>query len=108
MISLVEKSYAIKTLGDLLNNFNGADGSKDLGSVISFIQQIFGIALDIVGMLAVIIVLYGAFLYVTAYGDDAKAETAKKTIFWAIIGVVMLALANTLVYIIKSNIIATP
>jgi hypothetical protein len=105
MISLVEKSYALKTLGDILNNFNGADPSKDLGSVISFIQQIFAIALDIVGMLAVIIILYGAFLYVTAYGDDSKAETAKKTIFWAIIGVVFLALANTLVYIIKKQII---
>lgn len=105
MISLVDKTYALKTLGDILNNFNGADPNKGLADVLNFLQSIFVIALDVAGMLAVIIVLYGAFLYVTAYGDDAKAETAKKTIFWAVIGVVILALANTIVYILKKQIL---
>lgn len=99
---LVEKAYAIRTLGDILG-FNGADPNKGLGDVLNFLKSLLGISLDVAGMLAVIMVLYAAFLYVTAYGDDTKAETAKKTIFWTVIGLVVLSLAYGMVNLLKSR-----
>lgn len=44
-------------------------------------------AIIIVGLLCVIIFIYGGFLYLTAQGETDKIETAKKVIIYAIIGV---------------------
>ena len=91
---LIEKASAVGTLGDALNQFGGTDPSRGLDSIVNFIWAIIKIALDLGGMFAVIMFLWGAFSYATAYGDDQAAETAKKTIIWAVAGVVLLATAN--------------
>lgn len=97
---------AFTSLKGLLSNenFNGTDPSKGLGSVRCFIFEITKIALTYAGIIAVIILLWGAFLYVTSYGDDAKIETAKKTVLWSIIGLVVLALAYTILNVFLNEI----
>lgn len=107
---LIEKTYAAtdKTLGSFFSNFNGADPKKDLTSILSLIKYVFSIALDFATILAVIMVLYGAFQYVTAYGDDSKAETGKKTIMWSIIGLFILASARIIVSLVAGEILANP
>lgn len=94
------------TLKELLSDeyFNGAASSKGLGSVRCFVFEITKIALSFAGILAVIMLLYGAFLYTTSYGEDAKIETAKKTVLWSIIGLVVLALAYTIVNVFLNEI----
>ncbi len=44
--------------------------------------------------------LYGAFVYLTAQGDDAKVEKAKKIIVTAIIGFVLAVLAPSIANIV--------
>gem|GEM_PF-840119 len=44
-------------------------------------------AIVIVGLLCVIIFIYGGFLYLTAQGETDRIETAKKVIIYAVIGV---------------------
>lgn len=100
---LIEKVSAT-TLGEILG-FNGADPNKGLGDVLNFLKSLLGVATSLAGMIAVVMILYSAFLYVTAYGDDAKAETAKKTIFWAIIGLAVMAFSQAMVYLLNSYIL---
>ncbi len=90
---LVQKAHAVTGLGDLL----ASSGSSSLANIKTFLTNTQNWALDVVGMLAVIMILYGAFIYVTAYGDDTKAGTAKKTILYALLGLVLVALAATIV-----------
>lgn len=49
------------------------------------------------GALAVVAIVYSGISYITAGGDPTKAETAKKNLIWAIIGVVIIALALVIV-----------
>lgn len=49
---------------------------------------------------AFIYLLYGATLYVSAFGDEAKVKQAKDSIKYAIIGMLIALLANLLVGII--------
>ena len=100
---LIEKVHAsgFSTLGDILKSFNGSSPTKGLGDFLNFLKAILGISLNLAGMIAVVMVLYSAFLYVTAYGDDAKAETAKKTIFWAVIGLFVLAFSSAMVNLLN-------
>jgi hypothetical protein len=114
MNQLIEKTYAaLPTLGDFFKSYNlsGTDPSKmldmtwGLRGIEKLIQWVMGFALDFGGVLAVIMILYGAVQYATAYGDDAKAETAKKTIMWSIIGLFVLVLARTIVIIVGGYIL---
>lgn len=93
---IVEKVFAenVGTIGQAIGTVNTG---SNLGDVIKFVEQIIKVALDTAGMLAVIILLFAAFNYATAYGDEAKAEASKKTIFWTIIGLLIMALAYGIV-----------
>lgn len=59
--------------------------------------RIFTWALYIGGAVAVIYIIYGGFSYITAGGDESKAEQAKNTLTFAIIGVVVISLALVIV-----------
>jgi len=51
-----------------------------------------GWAVIIIGLLGVIIFIYGGFLYLTAQGETARLETAKKVIIYAIVGIAVAVL----------------
>lgn len=63
------------------------------GLISTIIEWLLGFA----GALAVIAIVYSGIMYITAGGDPAKAETAKKNLIWAILGVVIIALALVIV-----------
>lgn len=57
----------------------------------------------IAGIVAVIMIIVASFQFVTAAGDSGKISSAKKTITWAIVGVVVIAAARTIVVFIVSR-----
>jgi len=54
-------------------------------------------AIIIIGLLCIVIFIYGGFLYLTAQGETDKIETAKKVLIYAIIGVVVSVLGYVVV-----------
>lgn len=61
-----------------------------VGTVINILSIIVGVA-------AVIMIIIGGFRYVTSGGDSASVNGAKNTILYAIIGLVVVALAQFIV-----------
>lgn len=51
----------------------------------------------VVGIVAVIMIIVGGFKYITSSGDSGKVGSAKNTILYAIIGLVVVALAQVIV-----------
>ncbi len=70
-------------------------------SVRDFVIRIVNFALGFLGLLAVIIVIYGGILYVTAAGEDEKTQKGKKAITYATIGLLIVlgsfAFVNTII-----------
>lgn len=66
-----------------------------------YIVNIVNFVLGFLGLVAMIIVIYGGFLYVTAAGQEEQTTKGKKSIMYAIIGIVIIlisfALVNTLI-----------
>lgn len=50
----------------------------------------------IVGILAVLMILIGGIQYMISAGDQEKIDSAKKTIYWALIGLVVVLIAEGL------------
>lgn len=69
-------------------------------SAREFIQTIVNYALSFLGLIAVVIVIYGGVLYVLSRGDEEMTGKGKKAISYAAIGIIIIlgsyALVNTL------------
>lgn len=72
----------------------GTNANDSLRRLANQIVNIFSI---IVGIAAVIMIIYGGFRYITSGGDSGRVGNAKNTLIYAIIGLVIVALAQFLV-----------
>ena len=61
------------------------------------IQNILSIVIGVCGLVAVAYIIVGGYNYMTSSGDSAKIEKAKKTILYAVIGLIVCALAFIIV-----------
>ena len=70
-------------------------------SVPNILNSIINWATGLLILLAVIFVVYAAFLYLTSGGDDEKVKSAKKYVIFAVVAVVIALLARGVVYIVQ-------
>jgi hypothetical protein len=66
-------------------------------SVQIIINLIIGWILPLIGSVAVLFLIIGGIRYITSAGNKDKAETAKKTISYAVIGLVIIVLSGVIV-----------
>ncbi len=62
-------------------------------------------ALSVLGIVAVVIVLYGGVLWMTAAGSEDKVSTAKKILFSGIIGLIIILSAFALTQFVINQLI---
>lgn len=82
-------------------NSDVSTGSSGLNNVITDIVNIFSV---IVGIVSVIMIIYGGFRYVTSGGDSGNVSSAKNTIIYAVIGLVVVALAQFIVQFVLDKV----
>lgn len=72
-------------------------GSTSGPSVDSTITLVVNILSLIVGVVAVIMIIIGGLKYVTSQGEGSNTANAKNTILYAIVGLIIVALAQIIV-----------
>lgn len=78
-----------------------AAGGLSMQTVIS---TVIGTMLFIVGLLAVVMLIYGGIRYVTSHGDKAQVTAAKETIMYAVVGLVVAIAAFAVVQWITNDV----
>jgi|SRR3989344_1442632 len=74
-------------------------------SLSALINQILRILLSIVGLIALLFLVWGGFKYISAGGDEEAVGKAKQTIMNALIGLAIVILGYALVVIVY-NVVA--
>ncbi len=86
--------------------------STDLGCVshnpLQFASDIYGIGLSLIGGVALLSIIYGAFLVLTSSGDPVKLQNGKSYIVYALIGLALAVLGFAFYRIIGANVIKIP
>ena len=72
----------------------GADAGTKIDTTIQNVINLLSVA---VGIAAVVMVIIGGFRYVTSAGNAETTKAAKNTILYALIGLVIVALAQLIV-----------
>lgn len=90
---------AIDTFKDACSTQQTNDVCKAVqtDNATNMIKTVINTLLTILGIVAVIMIIIGAFRYVLSAGDAAAIKMAKNTIFYAIIGLIIAILAFVIV-----------
>lgn len=75
----------------------GDDQPNDLFGPTGIFRTITNVLLFIIGAVSVIMLIIGGFRYVTSQGDSSQVASAKNTILYAIIGLIIAILAFAVV-----------
>ena len=75
----------------------GPGQAKELDGNQGVITTIINTMLFIVGLLAVIMIIYADIRFVTAHGDEKQVESARQTIIYSVVGLIVAILAYALV-----------
>jgi hypothetical protein len=82
----------------------GADGKNTLTGPGGIILKAANIMATISGIVAVFIIMLAGFVMITAAGDSSKVSTARKTIVYTIVGLIVIVLARTIVFFVLSRV----
>lgn len=76
---------------------------EDSGDFVEYIQSIYRFLIWTVGIAALLMLMIGGFMYMTSAGNQASAETAKRIIKDALLGLVVVLFAWVLLYWINPD-----
>jgi len=78
-------------------------GQDKLNNIIRLVINIFSL---IVGVVSIIMIIIGGLRYITSGGESSNISSAKNTIIYAIIGLVIVALAQFIVHFVLGRVTA--
>lgn len=74
------------------------------GSIQTIATKVVNIFSLIVGIVAVIMIIYGGFRYITSGGDSGKVSSAKNSLIYAIVGLIIVAIAQLIVNVVLTTV----
>lgn len=77
--------------------------ASEVDTIITTVINIFSL---VVGVVSVIMIIIGGLKYITSGGDSGNVSGAKNTILYAIIGLVVVALAQVIVKFVLGKVAA--
>lgn len=75
-------------------------GEAGGSSVAGLVATLTGLLFFVIGVIAVIVIIVSGIKYMTADGDSSKIKSAKDTLFYAVIGLVVSIMAYAIVIFI--------
>ncbi len=73
------------------------NGTGNEGILKNYIKNVLNVLFIAIGVIAVFMIIYSGIIYMTAAGDPGKIATAKKSIMYAIVGLVIAIMAYAIV-----------
>jgi len=80
-------------------------GEPEVGSVL---DDVLGILSLVAGVIAVIMIIIAAVRFMTSQGDAGKVASARTTIMYAVIGIIVVALAQTIIFFVVDKAVNPP
>ncbi len=77
-----------------------ASATGGQSSLRLLVLQIVNFFLGFLGLIAVVMIIYGGFLYISAAGKEDKVEQGKKIIMYSVIGILIILASFAIVYTI--------
>ena len=94
--------FAADPLLDAAKDFEGLFEDQGANQIKLILLNVAEWFLIILGVIAIIVALWSAYLFLTASDNEEQLKKAKKTLVWAMVGVVVAIVAFSIVSFTKS------
>ena len=84
-----------------------SNDSKRDNTLMNTIQTIINVVLGVIGLVSVAMIIIGGIQYATSAGDPQKANKAKSTILFAVIGLIVSLLAFAIVNFVLTSVFSS-
>ena len=84
----------------------GAQAGLGGGDIRVIVGRIIQVVLGLLGAVALILIIYAGFLWMTAGGDEEKVATAKRTITQAVIGLIIILSSFAIATFVVNSLVA--
>lgn len=78
--------------------------ADDQGRLVGTITKGINFFSVIIGIIAVVMIIIGGFRYVISDGDSGKITTARNTIIYALVGLILVALSQVIVKLVLTRV----
>ena len=96
--SVIGHRVSAQTTDDVCRGVAVAGANCDENANTVTVNNVIGVVINvlstIVGIVAVVFIIIGGFKYITSSGDSSNVASAKNTILYAIVGLIIVALAQ--------------
>ena len=103
LASIVSQPAMANGFGDEINKGLEQVGGQQTADVGSIIKTIVNALLFFIGVVAVIMIIWAGVQYTTSAGDSNKVATAKNTIVYAVVGLIVAVFAYAIVNFVVST-----
>lgn len=93
----VTPTYAIDLWGACSGQSDAVCNAKSTDNVTPLFQRILSLLLYAIGAIAVIMIVIGGIKYATSNGDSNSIQSAKNTILYSVIGLVVAILGQAII-----------
>lgn len=98
----------VKPIINVTHTTDGLPVYTPISGATSYLPAIVSLIVNTIlylgGALVVIAIIWGGIMYITAAGDAAKAERARNTITYAIIGAIVIMMSFVIIKVVVSAI----
>lgn len=98
-----DPATSLTPLTDGSNCAQSSDSPNSLFGSTGIFHTIANVMIYVVGAIAVIMLIIGGLRYVISQGDKGNVESAKNTILYAVIGIVIAVLAYAIVNFVSAS-----
>ncbi len=100
-VAFTQRAFA-QTGGAFFSGASEAPAATAQGDLPSNVVRVINFFLGILGLVAVAFLIYAGVLMVTAGGNDEQVGKARKIITYAVVGIVIILLAYTIVQFVTN------
>ncbi|HUD06391.1 MAG TPA: hypothetical protein VMR34_00740 [Candidatus Saccharimonadales bacterium] len=86
---------------DSSGNCDAAGGTSDLSKIIGTVLNILSL---VVGIAAVVMIIVAGLRYILSGGESQNVNNAKNTLIYAVVGLVVVALAQIIVHFVINSV----
>ena len=102
--------FAVPALAQVDGGLEATESSfniKDIFGTGGIFSTIINLLLFLIGAISVVMIVFAGFQYATSGGDAGKVTSAKNTILYAVIGIVVALLAYAIIRFVTNQLGAT-
>ncbi len=110
-LALAQTANNQGTCAELKQQFDNAGGTNVVASVPWYCSvpdvytKFINVAMFAVGIVAVLAIIYGGYLYMTAQSNEAQRKKGRDVLTWAVIGLVVVIAAAVIVDVVVKGLV---